>query len=192
MKVDLLIERIIKELIFEAPEIVRYEKIKDNIIGILKLFGGEIIKVKFKDNSTIVFDIPNNKLIQSSEGRAIKNFAVEVKRYIRQRHEGNILPFLEEFNYFEGYNKLEENKKNMAIHRVTLKELREIVLDIIKEEKELNVTERKILNILIDKMNIKSEDAKKLIQDNSDLISNNVKGKEYSTAIKLKMKHKGS
>lgn len=43
--------------------------------------------------------------MQSSEGRAIKNFAVEVKRYIRVRHEGNILPFLEEFN------KLEENKK---------------------------------------------------------------------------------
>jgi len=43
--------------------------------------------------------------MQSSEGRAIKNFAVEVKRYIRVRHEGNILPFLEEFNYFEVYSK---------------------------------------------------------------------------------------
>lgn len=188
----LLLERLIKEVISESPEIVRYEKIDGNIKGVQKLFKGNIIKVKFRDNSTIVFDVEDGKIFQSSEGRSIKNFAVEVKRYIRHRHNGNIIPFLEEFNYFEGYNKLEENKKKMDKKKVTIKEFREIVLDIIKEEKERSVTERKILNILTGKMGIKLEDAEELIKNNSDLISNNVEGKEYSTAVKLKMKHKGS
>jgi hypothetical protein len=165
MKKNILIENIIKEILLETPDIVRYDKIKNNIMGVLKLFGGEIIKVKFKDRSTIIFDTKNNKLMQSSEGRSIKNFSVEVKRYIRVRHEGNILPFLEEFNYFEGYSKLEENKKNMAIKRVTLKELREIVLDIIKEEKQqlnvdFDVKKNKVLNIL-KSMGLSHDEAKK-------------------------------
>ena len=159
------------------------------------MFGGEIIKVKFKDNSTIIFDIPNNKLMQSSEGRAIKNFAVEVKRYIRQRHEGNILPFLEEFNYFEGYNKLEENKKNMGIRRVTLKELREIVLDIIKEEKELNnnleLKKNKVINKLKSKsMGLSHDEAKSLVDSNEDIVASDKDVNKI--AVELKIKHKGS
>jgi hypothetical protein len=193
MKINLLIEKIIKELVSESPEIVRYDKIKNNIKGVLKLFGGEIIKVKFNDGSTIVFDIKNNKLLQSSEGRSIKNFAVEVKRYIRNRHDGNIIPFIEEFNNFEGYSKLEENKKNMKTKKINLTEFRKLVIDIIKEEKELNenldVKKNKVINKL--KLSgLKHDDAKKLADSNEDIISSDKDVNKI--AVELKNKHKGS
>jgi len=56
----------------------------------------------------------------------------------------------------------------MAIHRVTLKELREIVLDIIKEEKEIkkDPTYYSVINQLKKKMTQK--EAEKLVNEKQD------------------------
>lgn len=194
MKLNILIERIAKEILKEEPTIKRYEDIKNNIRGVKKVFSNEIIKVKFNDNSSIVFDIPKNKYYQSSEELSKGNFAVEVKRYIRVRHQGNIIPFLDEFNYFENYPVLEENKKNMAIHRVTLTELRKIVLDIIKEENEKDSIYYSVVNHLKkdgkmtqkeveDLIDSKKSDYKKFIEDFKD-----EKGKVNTFKVALHLK----
>jgi hypothetical protein len=83
----------------------------------------------------------------------------------------------------------------MAIHRVTLRELREIVLDIIKEEKELNdnleVKKNKVINKLKSKsMGLSYDEAKLLVDSNEDIVASDKDVNKI--AVELKIKHKGS
>jgi hypothetical protein len=89
---------------------------------------------------------------------------------------------------------LKINKKNMAIHRVTLRELREIVLDIIKEENEKDSTYYKVVNHLKkdgnmtqkeaeDLIDTKKSDYKKFVEDFKD-----EKGKVNTFKVALHLK----
>lgn len=84
----------------------------------------------------------------------------------------------------------------MKTKKVTLKEFRKVILDILVEERQLmenlEVKKNKVINILKGKsIGLSHDDAKKLVDDNEDMFNDNKKS-ERNIAVELKQKHKGS